>query len=97
MALLAPIWCEVASEVASCVLPAFWSAYCTAEPPLEPPADWSADWSVLFLLPAADTADELLTCVTEPSSPDEPMRTGTLTLLGWSCTDVADERADWSL
>ena len=60
---------DVASEVADCLL----SASCFAT--WTPPPDCPEDWVVLFLLPAADAADESLVCVTEPSSPGLMMRT----------------------
>ena len=41
-----------------------------------PPASCVAVWFVSFLFPAAERAPEALTCVTEPPSPGEPMRTG---------------------
>jgi hypothetical protein len=53
-----------------------------------------ADWSVLFLLPAADVAEESLDCVTEPSSPGLRMRTEMLVFVGWSCVEVA---VDWAV
>ena len=39
----------------------------------------------LVLVARRGFADESLTCVTEPLSPSLKMRTGMLTLLGWSC------------
>src|SRR4029453_4705998 len=66
--LLGFFWVEVASEVADCLLGASCGAF------WPPPPDWPAVWLVLFLLPAAERADESLVCVTEPSSPGLMMR-----------------------
>jgi hypothetical protein len=62
--------------------------------PSDSSLDCSPDWSVAFAFPAADFADELLVCVTEPSSPGLWIRTGALTLLARTCFDDADESAD---
>src|SRR6478735_8133785 len=110
LVLLAQHCVESADESADWSLYAFWLASCTTgapPPPHEPqpsfrttgppPASCDAFCVVWFLLPAAEMADELLVCSTEPSSPSEPMRTGMLTFFGWSCSDVADESADWWL
>jgi len=44
-------------------------------------------------LPAKDRAADELDWSTEPSLPDEPMRTPVTSLLGWYCVEVADELA----
>src|SRR3954453_5707881 len=81
---------ELAEESADCLLSASCFAVWT------PPPDCVADWVVLFLLPAADLADESLVCVTEPSSPGLMMRTEMFLFCGLSCVEVAVELAVWS-
>ena len=99
---------DVADECADWSLEADCSASWTLGPPWSPhpppqalrtgaepePEPCSAFWFVSFLLPAADLADESLTCLTEPLSPSLKIRTGMLTLLGWSCLELAEESAD---
>ena len=82
---------ESASADASCLLPAAWLIACVAEP--GPSSVWSALWSVEFLFPAAASAPEKLTCVTEPAGSDlssffppqpqsPPTETGAFVLVG---------------
>jgi hypothetical protein len=91
LALLAPTCFDDADESADWSLVAFWPTACTVCEP--PPASCAEVCFVVFALPAADFAVELLVCVTSPSSPGLKIRTGTLTLLGRFCSDVASELA----
>ena len=45
-------------------------------------------------LAAAESATDALVCVTEPSLPGEPMRTGTFWFVGMYWVDVASDVAD---
>src|SRR6266540_3361037 len=97
LSLLAPSCSDVACDPASWPFTAFCPRTWTVGPALPAPADCSAVWSVVFLLPAAEPANEALVWVTEPPPPGEPMRTGALLLLAPVWVESADECADWSL
>src|SRR5919204_6486064 len=98
LALLAPLCSELASDEASCQLSADCPiAWTVGVPEPAPPADCSADCSVPLRLPAADLAVELLDWSTEPPSPGEWMRTGSLAFLAPYCCEVASDFADCEL
>ena len=53
-------------------------------------------WSVSLPFREAATAADRFVCVTSPSWPLLPIRTGALTFDGFTCLDSASESAHWS-
>ena len=95
---------SVCSEVAgaspigsSCVLMAFWRADCEPPPPVQPlpffPGPCQIAWRAPLRLLASASAGALLDCLTEPLSPGEAIRRGTLALIGSVWTEVAGAAA----
>ena len=67
-------------------------------PPPEPLPDClcSVLWSVQLPLSEAAAAADRFVCVTSPSCPLLPIRTGALTFDGFTCVESASESAHWS-
>src|SRR3954452_12256671 len=94
---LAPLCVDVAAELADWPLDAAWPMPWTPPPPRPPPL-CDAFCVVLFLLPAFESADELLFCDTAPElEPGLRIATWIAVLVGLVWVEVAEEFADWPL